>query len=163
MVSNKTSCETTSSREDRSDGRYGLCPRCHSTDGYVNFGRDHWFTCNTHKVRWLFGANIFSSWRYESEEEWRENHAQYDNYEEVEPYFYADSQATEPVVETSAELEGREREEGDLDLFLSKVGTEYVEPPFDIDDLNFDDDDFDDDDFDFDDDDCSITTTRPRN
>ena len=152
MSENSTSCETKSSEEDRPDDYFGLCPRCHSTDGYVNFGRDHWFTCNTHRVRWWSGGNVFSSWKYESVEEQRKTRAKYGDYEEVEPYFYLDSQATEPVAETSVELEGRKKEDGDLDLFLSKVGTEYVDPPFNFDDLNLCDDDFDDD-FGFDDDD----------
>ncbi len=116
MTRIRTSCETKSSEEDRPDDYFGLCPRCHSTDGYVNFGLDHWFTCNAHKVRWGSGGNVFSSWKYESEEEQRKTRAQYGDYEEVEPYFYPDSQATEPVVETSAELEGRKKEEDDLDL-----------------------------------------------
>jgi len=103
-------------------------------------------------VRWWSGGNAFSSWKYEPVEEQRKTRAKYGDYEEVEPYFYLDSQATEPVAETSVELEGRKKEDGDLDLFLSKVGTEYVDPPFNFDDLNLCDDDFDDD-FGFDDDD----------
>jgi hypothetical protein len=49
-------------------GGFGLCPHCHKIDGdYV--GRSHWFLCDEHKVKWLVGANLFSSWRHETEEE----------------------------------------------------------------------------------------------
>jgi len=40
--------------------------------------------------------------------------------------------------DTTAELEARKKEEDEIDLFLSKVGTEYVEPPSDLDDDDFD-------------------------
>ena len=54
------------------DDYFGVCPICHKTDGYVNVGRTHVFYCKEHKVSWCAGANLFSTWRYETEEEQRE-------------------------------------------------------------------------------------------
>jgi hypothetical protein len=48
---------------------FGVCPTCRKTDGYVNVGRDHWFVCDEHRVRWCVGSNLFSSWRGETEAE----------------------------------------------------------------------------------------------
>ena len=53
------------------DGYFGVCPTCHKHDGYVNVGGGHWFLCNEHRVMWFIGANLFSSWRDETEEEQR--------------------------------------------------------------------------------------------
>ena len=47
---------------DIGDDRFGVCPTCHKTDGFVNIGSGHWFYCVEHKVMWFFGSNIFSSW-----------------------------------------------------------------------------------------------------
>ena len=52
------------------DDYFGLCPDCrNAADGYYNVGRHHWFFCDACRTKWLFGANIFSSWRFETEEE----------------------------------------------------------------------------------------------
>jgi hypothetical protein len=61
----------------QADGYFGLCPHCHNNDGYLNVGRGHWFVCHEHKVKWLVGSNLFSSWRYQTEDEQR---AIYDKY-----------------------------------------------------------------------------------
>jgi len=45
------------------DEYFGGCAHCGKTDGYVNYGRDHWFVCDAHRVRWYAGSNLFSSWR----------------------------------------------------------------------------------------------------
>jgi ssDNA-binding Zn-finger/Zn-ribbon topoisomerase 1 len=50
---------------------FGVCPKCHKTDGYINIGRGHWFYCKEHKNRWFVGENLFSTWRDQSEEEQR--------------------------------------------------------------------------------------------
>ena len=64
---------------------FGACPECGGNDGYLNVGRDHWFVCHHHKVKWLVGTNLFSSWRYQEEDEWRENERLLAGYEEVLP------------------------------------------------------------------------------
>jgi hypothetical protein len=52
---------------------FGACPSCdnpgETTYPYTNAGRSHWFYCETHKTRWWGGANLFSSWKRETEEE----------------------------------------------------------------------------------------------
>jgi len=50
---------------------FGGCPVCGKNDGYLNNGCDHWFYCEAHKIRWCFGENLFSSWKYETEEDFR--------------------------------------------------------------------------------------------
>jgi hypothetical protein len=51
------------------DGYWGVCPQCRRNDGYINAGRSHWFFCKEHRVKWWVGANLFSSWRDETEAE----------------------------------------------------------------------------------------------
>ena len=71
------------------DDLFGLCPHCHKNNGYINVGRSHWLLCDEHKVKWLAGANLFSSWREQTEGEQRK--AYYargvDAYKEVEPAY----------------------------------------------------------------------------
>jgi len=69
------------------DLHFGVCPKCHSHDGYINIGQGHWFYCREHKVRWFGGANLFDSWKLETDDEQRETYAalQFDQYREVEP------------------------------------------------------------------------------
>jgi hypothetical protein len=50
------------------NGYFGLCPECHNNDGYLDVGRDHWFFCEEHKVKWWAGSNLFSSWCEQTEE-----------------------------------------------------------------------------------------------
>jgi hypothetical protein len=51
------------------------CPRCGKASPYLNVGRDHWCRCDDCLVRWNVGANLFSSWHGETEEQWRANEA----------------------------------------------------------------------------------------
>ena len=64
---------------------FGGCPECGRTKGYMNVGRSQWFVCDTHRTRWCVGMNLFSSWRDESEDEWRRNAVRLEGYREVEP------------------------------------------------------------------------------
>src|ERR1043166_3166003 len=50
---------------------FGGCPKCGRSDGYINHGRDHWFVCDRHGLKWSVGSNLFSDWRNETEEERR--------------------------------------------------------------------------------------------
>lgn len=58
-----------------SDSYWGVCPHCRRNDGYLNLGRNHWFVCHRHRVRWLIGENLFSTWRFETPEDWKANSA----------------------------------------------------------------------------------------
>ncbi len=65
---------------------WGGCPECHNLDHRLNVHKEHWMVCHAHKKRWRVGWNLFSDWRYESEEVWRENAERIGDYEEVEPW-----------------------------------------------------------------------------
>lgn len=51
----------------------GYCPECGRSDGILNVGREHWGRCSRHRVCWLVGENLFSSWKDEGPETWRAN------------------------------------------------------------------------------------------
>ena len=40
------------------DSSLGVCPHCHSNDGWLNVGRDEWAICHRHQVKWLIGSNL---------------------------------------------------------------------------------------------------------
>jgi hypothetical protein len=54
------------------DNYFGLCPHCRKTDGCINVGNGHWFYCKDHSVKWFIGANLFSSWKLQTEAEQRQ-------------------------------------------------------------------------------------------
>lgn len=81
--------------EITTDEYFGGCPKCGKTDGYVNVGRDHWGVCDEHKTKWPIGANLFSSWKEETEAQWRRNANLLESYTEVEP-LKADPKLFEP-------------------------------------------------------------------
>jgi hypothetical protein len=48
---------------------WGVCPVCHLSPQWLNIGAGHWCYCPQHRLRWFVGANLFSPWKYETEEE----------------------------------------------------------------------------------------------
>jgi hypothetical protein len=66
------------------DDYFGVCPICQRQNGCRSIGRDHWFVCDTHKMKWWVGSNLFSSWRDQTEEELRANMDKLARYREVE-------------------------------------------------------------------------------
>lgn len=64
---------------------FGDCPRCGRNDGYLNDGREHWFVCYRHRLKWYAGSNLFSSWRTETPAEVMRQQAQLASYREVRP------------------------------------------------------------------------------
>jgi hypothetical protein len=54
-------------------GKFGGCPECAASDGYMNVGRLHFFYCDAHKTAWYVGMNVFSSWESENKEVWEAN------------------------------------------------------------------------------------------
>jgi hypothetical protein len=66
---------------------FGSCPVCGKNDGYLNLHRTHWFVCHEHRKKWMHGANLFSTWRFETEIDWQENFERIRGYEEVMPMF----------------------------------------------------------------------------
>jgi hypothetical protein len=53
------------------DTYFGGCPDCGCGGTCVNIGRAHWIVCDAHRKRWYVGSNLFSSWREQTEEDWR--------------------------------------------------------------------------------------------
>jgi len=80
--------------DETMDGYFGLCPTCHKTDGCLNVSREHWYICKEHKVKWCVGANLFSSWMYETrEEQWLEQRKLgFHLFVEVEPFYPCEQQ-----------------------------------------------------------------------
>jgi hypothetical protein len=72
-------------RYERERGYFGLCPKCRRTDGYLNVGRDHWFVCDAHRLRWYVGSNLFSCWRDEPDSLHAENKRMLETFAECEP------------------------------------------------------------------------------
>jgi hypothetical protein len=63
----------------------GGCPECGEANVYLNIGREAYCYCDEHKTCWPIGT-IFSSWKSENEEIWRENAEHLADYEVVAPY-----------------------------------------------------------------------------
>lgn len=53
--------------EQREDDRFGLCPECHRTDGYMNIHSDHRYVCDKHMTKWCTSSNMFSDWKDKAE------------------------------------------------------------------------------------------------
>jgi hypothetical protein len=71
------------------DNYWGACPKCHETDGYLNWGSDHWFYCKQHKSRWCIGSSLFSSWMDETKEEQERiiNELDFRSFKVVKPFY----------------------------------------------------------------------------
>ncbi len=67
------------------DHYFGGCPYCGDSDGFLNIGREHWFRCDTHRTKWLAGANLFSMWREEDEDIWLRNRYRLSEFMQVQP------------------------------------------------------------------------------
>lgn len=83
----------TAANDDRADDYFGLCPTCHSTDGYLNLRSNHIFLCDAHKVAWPIGSNLFSAWRDETEADWDRNRQKLADYREIEPFYWPETLA----------------------------------------------------------------------
>lgn len=68
---------------------FGGCPVCGKTDGYFNDGPDHWFVCIAHSAKWCVGSNLFSCWRGEGGDIWKENRERFALYRIVTPLYGA--------------------------------------------------------------------------
>jgi len=85
-------------------GYWGVCPRCRRNDGYINAGRSHWFFCKEHRVKWCVGANLFSSWRHETEAEQRRVYDEIGlgEFEQIEPLGLPEPRRTDTQSEQRA-------------------------------------------------------------
>ena len=73
--------------QQRNDATWGLCPVCKRNDGYLNVGRAQWVICHRHRVKWLLGDGVFSSWRDDPPEVHEKNGDLLACYGEVSPVF----------------------------------------------------------------------------
>ncbi|MBV1729506.1 MAG: hypothetical protein KUA33_04560 [Methanobacterium sp.] len=53
---------------------------CGRPASYFNIKKINWFYCENCRLVWAFGVNLFSSWRFETEEEWMNNLKQFKDY-----------------------------------------------------------------------------------
>ena len=72
----------------RKNDYWGLCPKCKGEPLFRNVKRTHWAACDTHKVTWLVGDNLFSGWQDETPEIWEANCLVLSGYGVVKPFFY---------------------------------------------------------------------------
>ena len=61
----------------------GVCTCGNDRQKFYNIGKTHWIACEKCKTRWTYGGNLFSSWRHESENDWRENWDRFHTYREI--------------------------------------------------------------------------------
>jgi hypothetical protein len=64
---------------------FGGCPRCGKVAEFMDVDRQHFGTCRTCRTYWTAGANIFSRWRYMTQDQFDQNAAWLSTCEEVEP------------------------------------------------------------------------------
>ena len=69
---------------------FGLCPDCHAEPAIRNVNRTHVAHCEKCRVKWIIGANLFSSWRDETEADWKDSASLLSGFREVQPYFASD-------------------------------------------------------------------------
>jgi hypothetical protein len=69
------------------DDYFRNCPECGKNDGFINYGRDHYFLCHEHKTIWWIGSNLFSMWQEEDEGIWEDNRRRYGDYLDVTSVF----------------------------------------------------------------------------
>lgn len=82
---NETGSKKNREPADEDEAYWGLCPICLHNNGYLNLRREHWYVCHEHRFRWCIGANLFSTWKFESPEDWAENWEIIKDYAEIEP------------------------------------------------------------------------------
>ena len=73
----------------RADDQFGLCPRCHRTDGCLVVGGKRWFRCAAHKVVWYAGEDWTAGQamlRRQGTDQ--ENRARMAGYRLVAPFFW---------------------------------------------------------------------------
>lgn len=65
------------------DNYWGHCPNPEHENSCLNVGRAHWMHCETCRIKWLVGENLFSSWREQSMRVWEANREKLEGYRDV--------------------------------------------------------------------------------
>ena len=97
--------------EVATEEHFGGCPECGKNDGYLNCHRTHVFFCDEHKTAWVAGSNIFSSWRAETEEDWKRNEEKLKAYRRVKPVHPKADGSAAPIPNHDQRAECRAEEE----------------------------------------------------
>ncbi|MEI6125315.1 MAG: hypothetical protein WCQ99_02070 [Pseudomonadota bacterium] len=66
---------------------FGDCPKCKKNDGHLNVGREHWFVCKKHRVKWKAGHDMFPDWKKETVHTWKQNEALLEHFMKIEPFY----------------------------------------------------------------------------
>jgi hypothetical protein len=66
--------------------KFGLCPHCRGSDGYLKIGAYHVFVCDEHKAWWQTTSHVLP-WQHEKREQWEANADKLESYTEVKPVF----------------------------------------------------------------------------
>jgi len=66
---------------------FGNCPKCGENNGRLDIGADHWCVCHKHKFKWRVGTDIFSDWKEQAEDAWKENAEVLAGYKQVKPLY----------------------------------------------------------------------------
>jgi hypothetical protein len=65
------------------DNYWGHCANPEHENFYLNVGRAHWMVCESCRIKWLIGDNLFSSWRSQNMRIWEANHKKLRDYEDL--------------------------------------------------------------------------------
>lgn len=68
---------------DEEKNYFGHCPFPEHENYCLNIGRGHWMVCDTCKIKWFIGSNLFGSWRYENEDIWEANSEKIKDYKDL--------------------------------------------------------------------------------
>jgi hypothetical protein len=68
------------------DYKFGLCPHCKGSDGYLNIGAYHVFVCDLHMTYWQTTSHVLP-WEHEDNAKWHANADKLEAYTEVQPVF----------------------------------------------------------------------------
>ncbi len=80
-------CKEQESQEQMDRGDFTVCVRCNKPTCWIcNIGRQHWAYCEACCVKFMVGENLFSSWREQSEEDWKKNREFLEDFEDLTVY-----------------------------------------------------------------------------
>jgi hypothetical protein len=100
---------------------FGGCPHCGKQDGLFNVGRNHWFVCHEHRVRWYVGGNLLSGWKDQTEDEQREKWRRVEDYTDV-----SDQPLPEGIWSRDPETRRRERKTYNYETAVVEVKAEIA-------------------------------------
>lgn len=80
-------CKEQDSQQQMDRGDSTVCVRCSKPTCWIrNIGRQHWAYCEGCHLKFVVGENLFSSWREQTEEEWKKNWEFLKDFEDLTVY-----------------------------------------------------------------------------